>query len=480
VKKVKKNIKYIQLILFTLLNLFIFSNFSYSQAISISTSKSIITLQETFSVQILFSKDNKREFKAFRKFIFLDIADFEKGRTEFLDKNEDKEYKIIQYYKPRKPGIFTINPIKIKIRDELYTTNTTKIIVSKANQQSDIKEIENEIDSKEPLQYEEPKLDILFNISSSKISAYLGEGFGISFSLLIATTNKAEITFINLNDQRKELIKKITSLKCLVDESPLNNESNIDTIYLSEKQYTRWKIYEAIVYPIDSIPVKIPSLPFTLLTYAIATNGNESIERKTISKTFLSKPITIKIKPLPFNIDIKQIPVGVFSLSERISSSKTYTGKSFKYYFTITGEGNIANLPSPIIQQSIYFDFYTPKIKQESKNVEGRKYGTKSFEFYVTPKEPETFNLSKYIIWPYFNTRTGKIDTLRSSIILNVRGESLKNNYISTNNSDHFYSKIDTEDNSLHLLIQEDKLKFWVNIVILAMLVITGIIVFKK
>ena len=91
VKKVKKNIKYIQLILFTLLNLFIFSNFSYSQAISLSTSKSIITLQETFSVQILFSKDNKREFKAFRKFIFPDIADFEKGRTEFLDKNEDKE-----------------------------------------------------------------------------------------------------------------------------------------------------------------------------------------------------------------------------------------------------------------------------------------------------------------------------------------------------------------------------------------------------
>ena len=129
---------------------------------------------------------------------------------------------------------------------------------------------------------------------------------------------------------------------------------------------------------------------------------------------------------------------------------------------------------------SQYFDIYAPKITQEISHQQGRVVGGKSFVYYVTPKEPGDFKFSDFFRWPYFNTAKGQVDTLTSVLSLKVRGESLKNNYISANNPGDFYSRINSDSNQLKIFAKDDRMKFWANTFILIMLVITAVLVLKK
>jgi hypothetical protein len=475
---VRKNIKYIRIVPFFILNVFIFSQKAHSQEMDVFAGKTNISINEKFTITILFPKEYKREYKAFHQFFFPDIVDFEKGRTVFVETEDSKAYKIIQYYKPRKSGNFIVNPVRIRIKDKVYASKRVTVKVSSKKSHKPEPEPELKIDS--DLEFEEPKLDAVLDLKSTRTQVYVGEGFGITLSFLISTQNKAEITFIDLVEQRKEFIKKIKSTGCLIEEFPVPDEIMVDTVIIKEKRYTKWKLYEGVFFPIDSTNIKIPPLSLSLLTYSTAKNKKESIERKTIVKSFLSKPVLIQVKAIPQSKGREQIPVGYFKLSENAFPNKFQTGKSFKYTFSIIGEGNIAALPEPVISTSEYFDIYAPKITQEISRQQGRVVGGKSFVYYVTPKEPGDFKFSDFFRWSYFNIAKGHIDTLTSVLSLKVRGESLKNNYISVNNPGDFYSRISSDSNQLRIFAKDDQMKFWADAFILIMLVITAVLVLKK
>ncbi len=477
-KKVIKNSGNSIKIVLLLLNVFIFSTKGYSQEIDVLVGKTNISLKEKFTVTLFFSKEHKREFKAYRQFFFPDITDFEKGRTVYLEEEDPKGFKIIQYYKPLKTGRFTINPIKIRIKDNVYSTKKTVVVVSSKREQKVDDELIIKVDDN--LEFEAPKLDVLLDIHSSKPSVYVGEGFGISVSLLISIQNKAELTFFDLNEQRTKLIKRMKSSGCFIEDFPVSNEALLDTITLKDKKYAKWNLYEGVFYPIDSNGITIPKLDFSIIAYALAKNKNESIERNPIRKEFSTRPVFIKVFAVPQKKGKEQSVVGFFKMIESVSTTKIVTGKSFKYTFTILGEGNIERLPEPITTSGENFDVYAPRISYEIIRQQGKVYGSKSFVYYVTPKEPGDFKLTDLFKWPYFDVSTRKFDTLTSELSLKVRGESLKNNYISVNNPGDFYNRINTDSNLVRLFAQENKLKFWANIFIVIMLVGTAVLVLKK
>ncbi len=477
-QKVRKYINNIRIIPFLILNFFIFSPKAYTQEIAIFTGKTSLALNEKFTVTIYFPKDNKRDFKVYQNYFFPDIDDFEKGRTAFLEVDEPKGYKITQYYKPRKAGNFEVNPIHIKVKDKFYTSK--KAIVKVSSKTTKKPDSEPEIKLNDKLEFDEPKLEILFDLQATKSRVYSGEGVGITLSFLISTSNKAEITFIDLAEQRKEFLKKLKPANCFIEDFSIANQIIMDTVTVKDKKYTRWKLYEGVFFPLDSNAIKIPAVNFSILTYSLAKNKHQSIERRVVLKRVATKPVLLKVMALPNNRGSQQVPVGYFKLNEEVSSAKFHTGKSFKYTFTIVGEGNIATLPAPSIISSENFDIYAPKITQQVSRHQGKITGVKSFVYNVTPKEPGDFLLSDYIKWSYFNTAKSDFDTLSSSVSLKVRGESLKNNYISANNPGDFYSRINTDNNQLRLLAKDTNLKLLANVFILIMLVITGILVLKK
>jgi hypothetical protein len=167
-------------------------------------------------------------------------------------------------------------------------------------------------------------------------------------------------------------------------------------------------------------------------------------------------------------------------LEERINRTQLQTGQSVSYEFNIYGEGNISSIAKPVIPANGNFDFYEPNVKQNINREAGHISGTKSFSYFMIPKEPGTYNLGNYFQWVFFNPQTKKYDTLASKQTVTVLGESYKNQSIGSNDLGSFYDRIDATDNSLKSLSNTRWLKLTVNIFSVIVLAATMFFLFKR
>ena len=133
----------------------------------------------------------------------------------------------------------------------------------------------------------------------------------------------------------------------------------------------------------------------------------------------------------------------------------------------IAGQGQFA--PGEWLPQGCAY------IRRES----GRVSGTKSFRYFIVPKEPGEFNLEKYFEWVFFNPAKKKYDTLRSQVTLRVHGESQRNQAIQSTDLGSFYDRIELTDNTLRTT-GPGWLKTGVNIFVLLILGLSVWLVFKK
>ncbi|MCP4458459.1 MAG: protein BatD, partial [Cytophagales bacterium] len=172
--------------------------------------------------------------------------------------------------------------------------------------------------------------------------------------------------------------------------------------------------------------------------------------------------------------------VGNYSLRENAETTNLQTGQSFSYSFDVIGTGNISAIAEPKVPEEGDFDFYAPNTKQSVNRSNGRISGSKSFNYYGIPNEPGEYKLGDYFNWVFFNTRTDRYDTLKSELIVNVTGESRKNEYILSNDVGEFYNRITDENNDLQSLDKNRIIKRIANVFIVLMFGLTVFVVFRK
>jgi hypothetical protein len=172
--------------------------------------------------------------------------------------------------------------------------------------------------------------------------------------------------------------------------------------------------------------------------------------------------------------------VGDYRLDERISSTALQTGKSFSYDFSIVGEGNISSISKPIARNTANFDFYEPNVRQNINRQGNRVVGSKTFSYFIIPKEPGKFKLADELQWVFFSPSKKKYDTLKAKSVVVVTGESLKNEVIESADPGLFYDQIASTDNTLRADADNRWLKYSVNILVLVMLAGSVYLVFKK
>jgi hypothetical protein len=202
--------------------------------------------------------------------------------------------------------------------------------------------------------------------------------------------------------------------------------------------------------------------------------------RKEDFKTFYTKAKTIKIKELPPHPLRDEVAVGDYRLEERLNARDLQTGQSVGYEFNVYGEGNISSVEKPKVRKDNNLEFYEPNVKQNITRQNGRVTGTKSFSYFLIPKEPGTYTLGDYFHWVFFNPRTNAYDTLRSTQVVHVMGESQKNQAIESSDQGSFYDRIDGTNNTLQSSSTADWLKIGTNIFILLMLGTSVYLAFKK
>ncbi|UII28553.1 BatD family protein [Fulvivirga maritima] len=478
-------------VFFYLISIFGLAHASQAQELKIELGPDEIGENQTWTITITAANERLSNYGDFP-----DIEGFQKrgtsssSSTQIINGQISSSQSVTMSYVPTAQGTFTLKPFTINVNGKALSSQgkTIKVGGAVARQQRndpfrsffDHDPMDNFFNDDRKTEFLDIKEDAFLALSTDKREVYVGEGFTASLSFYVAEDNRAPLQFHDLGKQLGEILKKLKPENCWEENFNIEN-INGEPVNIGGKKYTQYKIYQAELYPLNAEPIQFPSVGLEMIKYKVAKNPSFfGRNRQEDFKTFYSKPKSVNVKKLPPHPLKDQVAVGDYKLNEKLSTPTLETGQSFSYEFNVYGEGNISAINKPIVDGGENFDFYDPNVTQNINRRNNTVTGSKSFNYFGIPKEPGDYNMKDYFNWIYFNPKTETYDTLTSAKVVHVTGESKKNENIQANDMGSFYDRINIEDNTLKSTASFEWTKIFVNIFILAMLVISAIIIFKK
>ena len=468
----------------------IISNKLFSQNVSIQLGPDQIAENQGFTITITIQSERLRSYDAFPDFTgFTKRGTSSSSRTNIVNGQVSSSQSITMTYAPTKQGTFTLPPFEMEVNGKKYKSPGKKVVVGPPAQRRQ----RNNAFGHDPFdsffggnrntatkEFVDVEDDAFIALVNSKDEVYVGEGFTTTLSFYLADNNRAPLQFHELGKQLSEILKEVRPNNCWEENFDIEN-INGEPVTINNKGYTKYKIYQATFYPLNSETIHFPSVGLEMIKYKVAKNPSFfGQNRQEGFKTFYSKARDVKVKELPPHPLRDMVAVGDYRLNEDINTRQIQTGQSFSYDFNVYGEGNISSIEKPNITEDNNFDFYPPNLQQNINRRNNRVTGSKSFSYYGIPNEPGTYNLSDYFNWIFFNPKTEQYDTLSSELTLKVVGESRKNEHIQSNDLGSFYDRIDIEDNTLKSLNRFDWIQPFINIFILVLLGLSAFFIFKK
>lgn len=462
---------------------------AHSQNVQITLGPDEIGQNQGWTITVTVNNDRLKNYDNFP-----DIEGFQKrgtsssSQTNIINGQISSSQSIIMTYAPTRQGTVTVPSFKMKVNDQPFSVTGKKVKVGAPvqSQQADPfrsffdRDPNNFFGRSEPTEFVDVKEDALLALTNSKDEVYMGEGFTTTLSFLVADNNRALLQFHEIGKQLSEILKKLKPGNCWEENFNIENIEG-EPIKVGDKNYMQYKIYQATFFPLNNQPVVFPSVGLEMIKFKVAKNPSFfGQNRKEDFKTFYSRAKTVRVKELPPHPLRDEVAVGKYKLDERINRTELQTGQSVSYDFNVYGEGNISGIAKPVLPANSSFDFYEPNIKQNINREAGHITGTKSFSYFMIPKEPGTYKLGDYFRMVYFNLETKKYDTLKSHLVVNVVGESFKNLSIGSNDLGSFYDRIDSTDNSLRSFSDSRWMKWSINIFIIVLLSASVYVVLKK
>ncbi len=462
--------------------------FTRAQKVQIILGPEAIGENQAWTITVTIQNDRLKSYGNFPE-----IAGFRKRGTStqstqnIINGQISSSQSIIMTYFPLKQGTFTVPDFNMNVNDKPISVSGKKVRVGPAvqQQQDPLRSLFDRNPSDDFFGSAETEFvdindDAFLSLTTSKDQVYTGEGFNATLSFFVAEENRAPLQFYELGRQLSEILKKLKPDNCWEENFNIENIEG-EAVKMGEKVYTRYKIYQATYYPLNSEPIVFPKVALEMIKYKVAKNPSFfGQNRKEDFKTFFSKSKKVIVKELPPHPLKDQVAVGSYKLSELMPATDIETGKSVSYVYTIFGEGNISAIQKPALSEDGNFEFYEPNVRMDIKRENGRVMGTKSFNYFLIPKEPGRYDLKNYFQWVFFNPEEQKYDTLQSKLTVYITGESTKNEIIQANDDGSFYDKIQTADNSLTVIANNSWPQTAFYIFIFLVLAASAYLVFKK
>jgi len=413
------------------------------------------TITITVQNERLRSYDNFPEIEGFRK-----RGTSNQSTTNIVNGQMSSSQSVIMTYLPTRQGTFNIPGFTLKVNEKPVSVKGKRVKVGPPVQRQQNDPFRNFFDrdpagdffGRDETEFVDIKEDAFLALTTNKDEVYVGEGFNVTLSFYVAAGNRAPLQFHELPRQLSDILKKIRPVNCWEENFNIENIEG-ERVVINGTDYNQYKIYQATLFPLNSEPITFPSVGLEMIKYKVARNPSFfGQNRQEDFKTFYSKPKKVTVKELPPHPLRNAVAVGDYRLDEGLRSTDLETGKSAPYQFNIYGEGNISAVERPVLKNDGTFEFYEPNVRQDITRANNRITGTKSFSYYMIPKEPGQYKLGDYFQWVFFNPAKKKYDTLRSALTVYVTGESKKNEAILSNDPGSFYDKIDTTDNGLRTI----------------------------
>ncbi len=455
--------------------------------VRIELGRNKIALNQAFTIKIIVENEYIKKYSDFPNIPGLQKRGTSSStNTTIVNGKMSVETSITQSYVPSSEGEFVLPDFEMEVNGKMTPSKGTTITVgppqaSKSRDPFAWDPFDNYFNGgRSQIEYVDIEADAFFAVTTDKTEVFRGEGFNLSVAFFVAENNKAQMRFPgDIGNQLNEIIKTIKPSNVWEENFGIS-EITRKPVTLNGKNYDQYILFQASYYPLNTDDIQIPSAKLRLIKYKEAkTRSFFGSPRKEDNAEFKSRPKRIKVKPLPDHPLKDMVSVGNYRLSENLDGNNLITGNSFEYVFKIIGEGNIAGINDVPAPQDNNFDFYTPNISQNIQRSANTVSGSKSFNFYAIPKEPGEYNLGNYFQWVFFNSQTGRYDTLKSEIKIQVSGESQKNSYILSSDMGSFYDMIEFESNEL-MPTHESSIPKFIYLAFLTLLFAVSVYVYIK
>lgn len=460
-----------------------------AQQVSIELGKSPLPINQYYTISIKLENEQLKEYSPFPE-----IEGFKKSTRYSSEKtvtvagvtNIIRTY--TQNYAALEEGDFVLKPFSMKVNGTTVQSQgmAIKIIPMQAGapQGPNLPDLIEPQDEQAPTSQEIEFVDkddnAFLTLYTSKQKIFVGEGVDVALYFYLAEEDQRLLDFHDFANQITGIIKQIKQPH-VWEETFDFSEITPENVTVQGKPYLRFRLYEAMLYPINLQPLIFPQLQLKMIKYKVAKNPNLLTEdRQEGFKTFYSREQEVEVMELPPHPLRNVVPVGNYTLREKLSKKRTTVNKSFTYVFEIAGEGNLDAVMPPALPPPAGLEFYPPDVRQDVTRRAGRVLGAKSFSYAVLPREPGRYNLTNVLEWIYFNPTTAAYDTLRPTLTVNVTGARDSDALVLSRDLGSFYNIIENEDNTLVSLHFFDEIKRYTNIILVVLLLVSAFVFLRN
>ncbi len=357
---------------------------------------------------------------------------------------------LTQQYAPLREGDFSIKPFTLQVDGKPVTAPAFK---GKVEPMALVpgKSPSDTVPAAGPMaapEFADVKDNAFLTLHLPKQRVFVGESVPVSLWFYVADTDLGLLDFYQFEPQLLAAIQLLKQRSAL-EQTVAQQEITPEKTQIGGKAFTRYKLYEAVLFPITAQALRFPVVQLQMIKYKIAkTPSLLNQNRLPDYKTYTTSAQRVEVRALPPHPLRDQVAVGVFRLREQLSRNTISLNQNLVYQMQIEGEGNIKALPLPQnVGVSSEVEVYTPEIRQQDRVAGGQVVGSKTFRYFIVGRQAGQYALRDLFQWVYFNPSTARYDTLRPSVVVRVRGQEDQNSFIRAQPLGDFYNIIETEKN---------------------------------
>jgi hypothetical protein len=461
-----------------------------AQRISIELGKSPLPINQYYTISIKLQDQQLKEYTPFPEIEgFKKSNKYSSTKTMVTGGKTTTLLTVTQNYAALEEGEYAVRPFSMKVNGQMVQSQGMPIRVTpmqaNAPQSLNLPNLMLEDEAEQVVEDEPEFIDkddnAFLTLYSDKKEVFVGEGVNVILYFYLAEADQRLLDFHDFVNQMTSIVRQLKQANAWEEMFDFT-EITPEHVVVQGEPYLRFKLYEAVLYPINLEPLRFPQLKLQMIKYKVAKTPSLLTEdRQEGYKTFYARERVIPVKELPPHPLRDVVPVGDYSLNERLSKKRVAANSSFAYLFEVKGEGNLAAIMPPTPEATPALEFYPPDIRQDVTKRAGKVMGAKTFAYSVQPREAGVYRLGDMMEWVFFNPATAAYDTLRPSLQVQVTGA--RNSAavpVLSRDLGSFYNIIENEDNTLVDMHSFEEIKRYTNIILLVLLAVSAFVFLKK
>ena len=313
-------------------------------------------------------------------------------------------YTYVYYLQALKEGKYVIPPAAVSIKNKTYYSDSLRIEVIGTNPTHQNANSPGRSGNQE--QVEETSDDIFVNLSIDKRNVFIGEPIGVTVKIY----TRVDITGINeIKYPRFEGF-----LKTDLDTPPLTSlqRENVNGTIYGTGIVQQFLLYPQFPGEVNIDPVQISVLIRQKTGQSDPFFGDFFSTYTTIPKAVVSKPVKIRVNPLPGDKpdDFSGI-VGKITLNSSLDKDTVNVNDAVNLKMVIAGSGNLKLANAPVMKLPADIEVYDPKITDNLKSGIGGTTGQKTFEYLLIPRHYGDVKIPP-VTYSFFNSASKQYERI--------------------------------------------------------------------